>query len=56
MELARNLKVESVSRLQPTPPRCVCPEQSVAEAVVFALGAPADAIVESLTIRPIERG
>lgn len=30
--------------------------QSVAEAVVFALGAPADAIVESLTIRPIERG
>ena len=30
--------------------------QSVAEAVVYALGAPPDAIVESLTIRPIERG
>ena len=35
MELARNLKVDSVSRLRPTPPRCVRPEQTVAEAVVL---------------------
>jgi CBS domain-containing protein len=35
MELARNLKVESVCRLRPTPPRCVGPEQSVAEAVAL---------------------
>jgi len=33
MDLARNLKVESVSRLQPTPPLQVSPEQSVADAV-----------------------
>lgn len=33
MDLARNLKVESVSRLHPTPPRMVRPSQSVAEAV-----------------------
>jgi CBS domain-containing protein len=33
MELARNLKVESVIRLQPTPPLCLRPEQSVADAV-----------------------
>ena len=33
MELARNLKVESVSRLQPTPPLVLTPRQSVAEAV-----------------------
>src|SRR5262245_29960404 len=33
MELARSLKVESVSRLQPTPPWQVAPTQSVADAV-----------------------
>jgi len=33
MELARNLKVESVCRLQPTTPLQVVPRQSVAEAV-----------------------
>ena len=33
MGLARNLKVDSVSRLHPTPPWCVHPDQSVAEAV-----------------------
>jgi CBS domain-containing protein len=33
MELIRNLKVDSVSRLHPTPARHVTPEQSVAEAV-----------------------
>jgi CBS domain-containing protein len=33
MDIARNLKVESVSRLNPTPPWQVAPEQSVAEAV-----------------------
>jgi CBS domain-containing protein len=35
MELARNLKVESVSRLQPPPPLRVAPEQTVAEAVAL---------------------
>lgn len=35
MELARNLKVDSVSRLNPTPPRSIRPEQSVAEAVAL---------------------
>jgi signal-transduction protein with cAMP-binding, CBS, and nucleotidyltransferase domain len=34
-ELARNLKTESVSRLHPTPPWRVLPEQSVAEAVTL---------------------
>ena len=33
MDLARNLKVESVSRLNPTPPWHVAPDQTVAEAV-----------------------
>ena len=33
MELERNLKVESVARLQPTPPLCLRPEQPVADAV-----------------------
>ena len=33
MELARNLKVDSVSRLHPTPPYRVRPEQTVDEAV-----------------------
>lgn len=33
MELARNLKIESVSRLQPTPPHWVNPRQSILEAV-----------------------
>ena len=35
MELARNLKVECVSRLNPTPPRCVGPDQTVADAVAL---------------------
>ncbi|HZY83704.1 MAG TPA: CBS domain-containing protein [Gemmataceae bacterium] len=35
MELARNLKVDSVSRLSPTPPWSVSPDQSVAEAVAL---------------------
>lgn len=34
-ELARNLKVDSVFRLQPTPPLRVKPEQTVAEAVAL---------------------
>jgi CBS domain-containing protein len=33
MELARNLRVESVCRLRPTPPLQVAPEQTVADAV-----------------------
>ena len=33
MELARNLKVDSVSRLHPTPPLRLAPEQTVADAV-----------------------
>src|SRR5262249_44669352 len=35
MELARNLKVESVGRLQPPAPLCLGPRQSVAEAVAL---------------------
>jgi CBS domain-containing protein len=35
MDLARNLKVESVSRLRPTSPLQVSPEQTVAEAVAL---------------------
>jgi CBS domain-containing protein len=35
MELARNLKIDSVSRLHPTPPLRVTPEQTVAEAVAL---------------------
>jgi CBS domain-containing protein len=35
MELARNLKVESISRLYPTPPLHIGPEQTVAEAVAL---------------------
>jgi CBS domain-containing protein len=35
MDLARNLKVESVSRLHPTPPRMLRPTQTVAEAVTL---------------------
>jgi CBS domain-containing protein len=33
MDLARNLKIECVSRLHPTPPLRIAPEQSVADAV-----------------------
>jgi CBS domain-containing protein len=33
MELARNLKVESVSRLQPPAPICLQPQQTVTEAI-----------------------
>lgn len=35
MELAKNLKIDSVSRLQPTPPLRIGPEQAVAEAVAL---------------------
>ena len=35
MELARNLRVESVCRLRPTPPLQVAPEQTVADAVAL---------------------
>jgi CBS domain-containing protein len=35
MELAKNLRVESVSRLAPSPPRHVAPAQTVAEAVAL---------------------
>jgi CBS domain-containing protein len=35
MELARNLRVERVSRLRPTPPLQVAPEQTVADAVAL---------------------
>jgi len=35
MDLARILKVESVSRLHPTPPRMLRPTQTVAEAVTL---------------------
>jgi CBS domain-containing protein len=35
MDLARNLKVESVSRLHPTPPLMVGPSQPVADAVTL---------------------
>lgn len=35
MDLPRNLKIESVSRLHPTPPRQVRPEQTIAEAVAL---------------------
>lgn len=33
MDLAKNLKIDSVSRLNPTPPRQVSPQQTVAEAI-----------------------
>jgi CBS domain-containing protein len=35
MDLPRNLKIESVSRLNPTPPRQVRPTQTLAEAVAL---------------------
>ena len=35
MDLARNLKIDSVSRLNPTPPLRVGPEQTIAEAVAL---------------------
>jgi CBS domain-containing protein len=35
MELARNLKVESVSRLRPQPARCLSPDNTVAEALAL---------------------
>jgi CBS domain-containing protein len=35
MDLAKNLKIDSVSRLHPTPPWSVGPSQSVAEAVAL---------------------
>jgi CBS domain-containing protein len=33
MELFKSFKIDSVSRLQPTPPRCISPDTPVAEAV-----------------------
>ena len=38
MDLARNLKIESVSRLHPSAPVLVTPEQSVAEAIELMRG------------------
>jgi CBS domain-containing protein len=35
MDLVRNLKIDSVSRLHPTAPRQVSPQQTVADAVVL---------------------
>jgi CBS domain-containing protein len=35
MDLTRNLKVDSVSRLRPTPPRCIDPAGTVADAVAL---------------------
>src|SRR5262245_36122056 len=35
MELARNLKVECVSRLGPTPPLCLTPDDTVERAVAL---------------------
>jgi CBS domain-containing protein len=35
MDLAKNLKIESVSRLHPTPPHKIGPEQTVADAVAL---------------------
>jgi CBS domain-containing protein len=35
MDLAKNLKIDSVSRLHPTPPHRVAPGQTVAEAVAL---------------------
>src|SRR5438067_6399788 len=35
MELAKNLKIDSVSRLHPTPPLQIAPRQPVAEAVAL---------------------
>jgi CBS domain-containing protein len=35
MNLAKSLKIESVSRLQPTPPHQMSPKQTVAEAVAL---------------------
>jgi signal-transduction protein with cAMP-binding, CBS, and nucleotidyltransferase domain len=35
MDLARNLKIDSVSRLHPTPPRWVAPGQTVADAAAL---------------------
>jgi len=37
MELARNLKIDSISRLRPTPAHCVRPDQTVAEAVALMI-------------------
>ncbi len=35
MDLAKNLKIDSVSRLHPAPPHCVRPEQTVAETIAL---------------------
>ena len=35
MDLARNLKIDSLSRLHPTPPRQIRPDQPVADAVAL---------------------
>jgi CBS domain-containing protein len=33
MDLAKTLKIDSISRLQPTPPRCIAPDEPVAAAI-----------------------
>ncbi len=38
MDLAKNLKIDSVSRLHPTPPHHVSPQQTVAETVALMRG------------------
>lgn len=38
MDLAKNLKIDSVSRLNPTPPLRVSPRQTVAEAIALMRG------------------
>ena len=35
MELFKTFKIDSVSRLQPTPPRCISPDKPIAEAVAM---------------------
>jgi CBS domain-containing protein len=63
MDLAKNLKIDSVSRLHPTPPRHVGPRQTVAEAVALmqqervgcVLVCEAERIVGILTERDVLR-
>lgn len=63
MDLARNLKVECVSRLHLAPPRCVGPTQTVAEAlrlmkkerVGYVLVCQADLLVGIFTERDLMR-
>jgi CBS domain-containing protein len=63
MDLAKNFKIDSVSRLHPTPPRRVGPRQTVAEAVALmrqervgcVLVCEAERIIGILTERDILR-